>query len=114
MPTLSRRLLDQTALSTGDTMDLAEALDLGDVQTLDLVIVVSEAGAGEAPTLVFEHAPVNEEDAFFGFDPSATVDLTAGGRTWHHITALTRFLRWTTTGTLSASATVTVDVVARG
>ena len=72
-----------------------------------------ELATGESPAIVFEHAPTNEAGAYFDFSTPASVDLTATGRSWIRVTAFTRYLRWTTTGTFETPAVVTVDLVAR-
>ena len=114
MPLLYRRILDAQALSTGDTMDLAEAIDLGEYTVLEITVVVSEAGAGESAALLFQHAPCNEAGRYMDFATPLKVDLTHAGTTWEHIDAFTRFLTWSVTGTLNSSAVATVDIVAKG
>lgn len=113
MPMLNTRMLNRHTLSAGDTMALSAALDVGDFTSLDVVITVDEAGAGDAPLLELQHAACNEDDGYLSCNPSQTVDLSVAGKTWIHLDQFTRFLRWSLSGALESSATVTIDVVAR-
>lgn len=111
---LSRRLLEQKSLEDGDLMDLVDALDLGIYTSLEFVIRVLQAGEGEAPVLVLQHAAVNETGAYLNFETPVSIDLTTTGSTWVHVAAFTRFVGWSLSGTLSSEAIVTIDVVAKG
>lgn len=113
MANLSLCWMESRALTAGDLMALTEALDMGPFNRVDLVVAVEEAGTGEGAALAFQHAARNEEGAYLDFDPVQSVDLTATGKTWIQIEALTRFLGWSLSGTLETSPTVTIDVVAR-
>lgn len=113
MSSFCTRVLPQTTIEDGASMDLTQALDLADFRELDVVVTVVEAATGEAPLLVVEHAAFNEEGGYLAFSTPMAVDLTATGTTWFHADAFTRWVRWRTTGTLSTAAVVTLDVVAR-
>lgn len=114
MPQLSRRVLDRQTLTTDATMDASEAPDVGAYTILEIVATVHEAASGESPRLLVRHAPVNEADAWLAFETPMEVDLSVTGATWRHVTAFTRFLGWSTSGTLNTDAVVTLDVVAKG
>lgn len=113
MRTLILRWLDQRTLSAGDTMSLSEALDVGDYNSLDLVITVEQAARGTDPVLVLEHAALNGSDHYLAFDPAVSIDLTQTGKTWLHRSPFTRLLRWSLSGTLETDAIVSIDVVAK-
>lgn len=113
MPTLSRVLLDRQTLSTGDAMDLDDALDLGDYATLDVIVTVHAAGEGEDAALVVSHAPRNVADGYLDFPTPISVSLISAGRTWVRVEAFTCFVSWSVIGTLSSGATVSLELVAR-
>lgn len=113
MMTFQSRVLLRVSLAEGDAMDLAEALDLVEFRDLDIVFQISEAGEGNSPRLLVEHAPVNEESAYIAFNTPISVDLTTAGTTWFRITEFTRWVRWRSTGTISSSPVVTLDILAR-
>ena len=108
-----QRVLEQATISDGDNIDLSECIDLGGYRELEIAVTVNEAGAGDTPTLLLKHAPVNAQSAYLHFATPVEVDLTNAAATWHHVGAYTRFLGWFTAGTLSASAVVTVDIIAK-
>lgn len=108
-----RRLLDSVTLSPGAEVDLSQALDLGDYRELHLVLTVQSAGEGDAAKLVVRHAAVNESGSYLDFETSAEIALTATGTAWFHADTFTRWVCWFVTGTLSADAVVTLDLVAK-
>lgn len=114
MALLYRRLLDYVLVTTGDSIDLAEALDLGEYRELHLVINVVQEGEGEAPKLLVKHAPTNAEGAFLDFATPVEVDLTSAGAVWFEVPSFTRWLGWFTSGTFTSDAMVTLDVIAKG
>lgn len=114
MTTLTAVLLDRAALREGDTLSIDETVDLGAYATLGVVLTVHEAGAGEAPTLVVEHAITNEEDAFVPFDPAIEIALDATGTESAMKGQILRWLRWRIAGTLTGQATVSLAILARG
>lgn len=114
MPTLTRRVLDHHSLSTGDAMDAADALDLGEHQTLELVLTVHSAGTGTSIALVVQHAPFNESGAYLDFPTAVRFDLSTTGTTWSQVDRFTRFVSWSVDGNLDTAAEVTLDVVAKG
>lgn len=107
------RLLDSTTINDGDAMDLTQALDLANFRELEIVVRVLQAGEGDAPKLVVEHSASNEEDGYLSFSDPVEVDLSTTGNTWFHQGAFTRWIAWRTSGTLSASAVVTLELVAK-
>ncbi len=113
MSTFSARLLYRISIQSGDRMDLTQALDLLPFRELDIVITVLEAGVGESPRLVVEHAPQNEEGGYLSFPEPVDVALDAAGSSWIRVTAFTRYIAWRSTGTLDSPATVSLDVLAR-
>lgn len=113
MSILYRRLLDGATLAPGDAPDLAGALDLGEYREVHLVLTVDSAGEGDAPTLVVQHAAVNEEGAYVDFETRAETALNATGTAWFHAGTFTRWVMWFVSGTLSAEARVTVDLIAK-
>ena len=113
MPASYLVVLSSTTLSDGDVMDPATALDLACYRTLDLVVRVEEAGSGDAPKLVVEHSASNAADTWLGFTEPVEVDLTATGIAWSRQEAFTRWVGWRISGSLSASAVVTLEIVAR-
>ena len=113
MPIYSRRLLDQATVNDGDTLDLSDAPDLGEYHTLGLAVTVHEAGVGTAPLLVVEHAASNATDYYGAFSTPAQVALDVTGTTFVQVDAFLRWVRWTTSGSLSSPATVTLDLIAK-
>ena len=107
------RILDEASLSLGDTMDLTNALDLARYRELEIVVRVSQAGSGDAPLLVVEHSASNEAGAYLAFSTPVEVDLSVVGNTWLHQVAFTRWVAWRVSGTLSESAVVTLEIVAK-
>ena len=94
-------------------MDLATALDLAEFSKLAIVVNVSQAGEGEAPTFVVEHSASNEEGSYLPFSTVVEVDLTATGYSWFSTDGFTRWLGWRLSGSLSSSAIVTLEIIAR-
>lgn len=113
MEMMYRRLLRSATLTAGAEADLSQALDLGSFRELHLVISVEGAGEGEDAKLVVRHAAVNDAEHYLDFETPAEVDLTTTGRAWFHTSAFTRWVCCFVSGTLTADATVTVDVVAK-
>lgn len=113
MEMMVRRMLHSAVLSPGAEADLSQAMDLGAFRELHLVVMVEGAGEGSGAKLVVQHAAVNDADHYLDFETAAEVDLTATGRTWFHTGAFTRWVCCFVSGTLTADATVTVDVVAK-
>lgn len=113
MEMMYRRLLHSATLSPGAEADLSQALDLGSFRELHLVMTVEGAGEGEEPKLIVQHAAVNEPEHYLDFETAAEVDLTVTGRAWFHAGSFTRWVCCFVSGTLSADATVTIDVVAK-
>ena len=111
MPTYTRVLLDQATLSTGDALDAADALDLGDYQQLEIVAEVTTAANGDAPLLHLRHGPTAA--AGLDFETPISIDLSAAGTSWHHADRFSRWLSWTVSGTLDTSAVVTIHVIAK-
>lgn len=107
------RVLDEVTLSEGDAMDLSSALDLARYRELEVVVRVSHAGVGEEPRLVVEHSASNEAGAYLAFSNPVEVDLSVAGNTWVHQGAFTRWLAWRLSGSLSESAVVTLEIIAR-
>ncbi len=114
MTVLSAVLLDRATLRDGDALSPDESVDLGAYTTLGVVLTVHEAGAGEAPVLVLEHAIQNEDEAFVGFDPAIEIPLDATGTQSAMKSQILRWLRWRISGTLTGQATVTLAILARG
>ena len=113
MSILYRRLLDGATLAAGDASDLSSALDLGEYREVHLVLTVDSAGDGDAPVLVVQHAAVNQAGAYMDFETRAELSLSATGTAWFHAATFTRWVMWFVSGTLSADATVTVDLIAK-
>lgn len=112
------RILDGQTLGEQQDPAAATAVDLGDFDELELVITVTSAGTAEAgdasaPALVLQHAPSASGDVLLDFPTAVSVDLTATGSTWIHVPYFTRWLFWSTSGSLTTAATVTVEVVGR-
>ena len=113
MPIYSRRLLDQATVNDGDTLDLSGAPDLGEYHTLGLAITVHEAGDGTTPLLVVEHAAANAADRYGAFSTPTSVALDVTGTTFFQVDAFLRWVRWTTSGSLSTPAVVSLDLIAK-
>lgn len=106
-------VLDGATLSEGDAAELAAALDLARFRELEIVARVTVAGVGDA-VLVVEHSASNQEGSYLPFQEPVAVDLSTVGNTWSHHGAFTRWVNWRVTGTLSSSAVVTLEIVAKG
>lgn len=113
MKALYTRVLDAFELSDGVTMDLMTAVDLGDYSKVVLVVRVNQAGEGDAPTFIVEHSASNEAGSYLPFDTVVEVNLTATGYTWFHQDAFSRWLGWRISGTLTSSAIVTLEIIAK-
>lgn len=113
MHTLYTRVLDASTLSDGDGAEPTHAVDLGEYRELHIFVRVTEAGTGESPTLVVEHSSRGETDTYVPFETPVSVDLTTTGNTWVQVSGFLRYVAWRLTGTLSASAVVTLDIVAK-
>lgn len=113
MAVFSTRLLNQATINDGETMDLTQALDLCEFQTLDVVVHVVTAAVGESPLFILEHAAANDTSSYMAFSPPVQVDLTVTGHSWYRITSFTRWIAWRISGSLSSSAMVTIDLLAR-
>ena len=107
-------VLDGATLNEGDALDLVAALDLARFREIEVVVRVTQAGEGDAPTLVVEHSASNQEGSYLPFAQPIAVDLTVTGNTWSHQSAFTRWIAWRVAGTLSASAVVSLEIVAKG
>lgn len=114
MAATTSRLLERVSLKDGDAMVAADAPDLGDGATLEIVATVHQAAEGDSPTLALRHSPMLDEEAWLEFPIPVRVDLTHTGRTWVHVQSFTRYVGWSISGVLSSSAIVTVDLVAKG
>lgn len=114
MATTSARLLDRSTLSSGDTMPAESASDMGEGQTLEVIVTVHAACEGDAPTLVLKHAPGNTDQDWLDFPQPIRVPLGRAGRTWFHAPYFTRYVGWSLSGTLDSSAEVTVELLAKG
>ena len=112
MQALTLPYLDQLILTPQGNPNLPGPVDLGAWRELHLCVRVKSAGTGDA-TLVIEHAPRDEEDAWLDFETPIAIDLTAPSSMWKVISSYTRLIRVRVAGTLASAATVTVDLVAR-
>lgn len=110
------RLLSSVTLSDGASPDLsADVLDAGEATSLDVVITVVEAGDAESDAiLALKHAAVNEEGAYLDFDTPVEVSVNVAGRSWFHVSQLTRWVTWSLSGARTGGAVVTVDIIVRG
>ena len=113
MSLYSRRLLDHISINDGDTMNLAEALDLGDYRTLGFSLTVHEAGKGTDPVIVLQHAATNAEDQYGDLSAPVRAALDVTGTSLYHAESFLRWVRWTTSGTLSSGAVVSLDLIAK-
>ena len=113
MRTLYNRVLEAATLSDGEAAEPTGALDLSEHRELHVYIRVSEAGAGDSPLLILEHSSSGEVDGYVAFATPVQVDLTAMGSAWFHVPAFMRWVAWRLSGSLSASAVVTLDIVAK-
>lgn len=113
MKAFNVRVMSKVTVGTGDKMDLSQALDLLEFEQVDVVVNVLIPAEGDAPSLVFEHAPCNEAGAYLAFETPMEVDLTVAGSTWFHADHVTRWAAWRTTGTFNVSAQITLDLIAR-
>ena len=107
------RLLDHTTLAEGDRIQAADAPDLVDGATLEIIVTVHEATEGEAPTLSLVHAAEKDDDAWMDFPSPVRVALSRTGRTWLHVPWYSRYIGWATTGTITGAPIVTVDLIAK-
>lgn len=106
-------LLDHETLSDGDELSGSDCLDLGAYGSLGFVLTVHEAGAGDAPVLIIEHAITNEDEAFVSFDPAIDFALDQAGTASAMVVPFLRWVRWRVGGTLSSAATVSLSVLAK-
>ena len=105
-------LLDHRALSADEAISAADAPDLGDGQTLEIVVTVHEVAEGDSPMLALLHAPEADGD-WLPFEPPVRVPLSRPGRVWIHIPRFTRYVGWQVMGTLDTSPNVSVKLVAK-
>lgn len=114
MAALFRRVLDRATINSGDTIDLAEALDLLEFSNLSFVVTVHEAGTGDGPPLLLiQHASYNETGSYVSFKDPIEIDLTVAETRWSTVSVFTRWVAWFTSGSLTSPAIVTLDVIAR-
>ena len=90
MRTLYNRVLEAATLSDGEAAEPTGALDLS-----------------------LERSSSGEVDGYVAFATPVQVDLTATGSAWFHVPAFMRWVAWRLSGSLSASAVVTLDIVAK-
>lgn len=107
------RLLDHVTLAEGDRIQAAEAPDLVDGSTLEIIVIVHEATEGEAPVLSIQHAAEADDEAWMDFPSPVRVPLSRTGRFWIHIPCYSRFVGWATAGTITGAPVVTVDLIAK-
>lgn len=112
MAATTATLLDRRTLSADEAITAAEAPDLGDGQTLEIVVTVHEAAEGDSPALALLHAPEADGD-WLPFEPPVRVPLGRTGRAWIHVPRFTRYVGWQVMGGLETSPTVSVKLVAK-
>ena len=112
MAATSTTLLDSATISDGDTISAGAAPDLGDSQTLEIVVTVHQAAEGDSPALLFQHSPDGDE-TWLNFDPPVRVSLARAGDTWVHVPHFTRYVGWSAAGFLETSASVSVKLVGK-
>lgn len=109
-----RRVLDRVELRDGDTMSLADALNLSDYNRLAFALTVHSAGGGEAPRLVLEQAITNELELYTAFATPVAFALDEEGVAHAQVEVwMLQWLRWTLSGRLDGVAIVTLDLLAR-
>ena len=113
MASTTIRVLDRATLREGDTLSLDQAPDLGDYGELHLILTIHQGTEGDAPALIFRHAPVAEDDAWLDFPEPIRVSLLRTDRLWFSPARHTRYLGWSPAGHLDGEVIVTLDVVAR-
>lgn len=94
-------------------MEAVAAADLGDGHTLEVVVTVHEGCEGESPSLCLKHAPASTDEQWLDFPEPMRISLARPGRTWLHAARYTRFVGWSLSGTLTSSAQVSVDLLAK-
>lgn len=103
-------LQEAITLTGPATQDRRDAVDLGRMAFLAIQI----HRIGPAPTtgtLVFEHAPINEQNRYEAIGGS--VNLTETFPKTIVITGHTRFLRWNVTVLTGAGVTLRIDLIGR-
>lgn len=120
MASFYKRIIDCRTLTQGDFMIHLDALDLGAYRELEIVITLIKAATGTGThVLRFQHAAINEPDAYISLNTDTYLDLingSAGVPQHFHNAYFLRWLRWkivTSSGSLSSGAIFCVDIIAK-
>lgn len=113
MPAQQRRVMSSQTVNGSTEVNLDLALDLLEYRDAWFVVRVEGAGEGDSIVLQVKHAATNEEEAYVDFEEPIEVALDATGIQWFHVSSLLRWVYWFVSGTFTADATVTIDVIAR-
>lgn len=113
MPVYQRRVLFSIPVGGGTSVNLTDAIDVGDYREVHFSFLVESAGEGADIALTVKHAATNEEAFYVDFEAPVSVPLDATGISWFHATTFQRWIYWFVSGTFSADATVTFDIIAK-
>ncbi len=79
MASYFKRIIDHRTINGNDLMNYLEALDLGAYREIEIVITLVKAATGTGnPKIMFQHAAINEPDAYIAFNTAAEVDMING------------------------------------